>query len=712
MLVDASVGNLCYIDEATVGARNSRSCNTFALDGKQIIFSTIANTNLKWFFIRFSKSMMVPMNEQKRKAGDEAASSDLSPPDKKQKMPLSPSAPARSEKVGATELASAFALASLASFQSPSRTERSPPESRDAEHFDESSMASLETRSPKQEPVPITPEMRSPARSHHSKRVTFAPNIKGPTRLGPRRYSFPPRLNQGQGSRMPPGFSRSAAASRMAMPPPSPRQQQLPPVWMQPRPPSNLSSAFMSPPPLPPPMMENIAAGPDQWVCDYCNVSAFPTFQEACAHEESCRARFPPVAEQQHQQHQQHYPQSQRRYAGGASWNTPSTAIGRPAPPHMMHAGRPPVMRQPPMMHLNHRMGGAPPSPMMRSYPQQSPMHRIQCSPVAAGRMEGGKRPFIGSISIAIPESDPDWLSEANCFIRNHCVEAFSATNEDASTTSKRGRISLHQVGIRCCFCKHRSSEDKEAAAVSFPASISGIYESVKRWQRVHLDSCKDVPEDVRNKLEKLNNDNSWIPATRQYWIDSAKLLGMVDTPSGIRFSCEPNMAFLGQQGVSVREFGSGPRAASNDVPLGSSETTPAESTGALRDGEYIVFPQDTAMVPPYVYFLMRQVESCRFTEADRFVARSKGPVGYPGFQCKHCHGHAGLGKYFPVSAKSLATNSTSQNIHAHLLKCRKCPSHVKEQLVTLKEEKSKAPRLEPGWRKVFFDKIWKRLHG
>ena len=125
----------------------------------------------------------------------------------------------------------------------------------------------------------------------------------------------------------------------------------------------------------------------------------------------------------------------------------------------------------------------------------------------------------------------------------------------------------------------------------------------------------------------------------------------------------------------------------------------------------YLVNPSDVDMIPPYVYSLMQQVEPCLFTEADRFVARSKGPVGYPGFQCRHCNGHAGLGKYFPVSSKSFSTNSTSQNIHAHMLKCRKCPEVVKEQLIQLKIEKSRAARLEPGWRKVFFDKVWHRLH-
>jgi hypothetical protein len=314
---------------------------------------------------------------------------------------------------------------------------------------------------------------------------------------------------------------------------------------------------------------------------------------------------------------------------------------------------------------------------------------------------------FQGSASLAIPDSDPDWLSGLNCFIRECCVEAFSATVDDVSKTSKRGRITLQQVGIRCRFCNHRPKEERQVAAISYPVSIDGIYESVKRWQRVHLEVCEDVPKEIREKLEQLASSNAWIPTTRQYWADSARALGMVDTQDGIRFSTDPHKTHP-HFGPDYR------RETSKQEHRQETESSSAEERkegSSLSDGEYIVFPEDMTMVPPYVYFLMRQVESTHFTEADRFVARSKGPVGYPGFQCRHCHGHAGLGKYCPVSTKSLSTNSTSQNIHSHLLKCRKVSPYVKDQLVALKEEKSKSPRLEPGWRRVFFDKIWSRLH-
>ena len=516
------------------------------------------------------------------------------------------------DSVGATELASAFALASLASL-SPERTrEITSPETREGDCGDDES-SDGEMRSPKEDPVPITPETRSPSMS---KKVTFAPNVEDHERLGPRRYSFPPRIKRDHVSRLPPSFGRFQTPSL---------------VWSRPHPPPSTHRDFMPPPSMAPP------SSPNQWICDFCNVASFATYQEACVHEESCR----------------------------------------------VHCNI--ALRRPPMWHP--LSGHTPASPTPER--TESRESRSEEAPSPKLPSSTSRKWFNGTVSLSLPESDLEWLSELNCFIRSTCVEAFSATEDHVNRTTKRGRISLHQVGIRCCFCKHTNVDEMAIAAMSFPTTVSGIYESIKRWQRVHLDACKHVPTQVRDKIERLVSANIWIPTTRQYWADSAKALGMVDTDDGIRFGRDPQLRLTSQRdenGLMGRSLGS----------------TPSDS-GA--DGKSIVFPEDMRLVPAYVYFLISQVESCRFTEADRFVARSKGPVGYPGFQCRHCNGHGGLGKYFPVSSKSLSTNSTSQNIHAHLLKCRKCPPELKHQLIELKEEKSRAPRLEPGWRKVFFDK-------
>ena len=102
--------------------------------------------------------------------------------------------------------------------------------------------------------------------------------------------------------------------------------------------------------------------------------------------------------------------------------------------------------------------------------------------------------------------------------------------------SSKRGRISMKQVGIRCKFCSNVDIDDRAMSAVSYPVSSTGIYESVKRWMKIHLRLCKCIPEDVKEKIEKLEKA-AFVPTTRQYWIDSAKALGIEDTRSGLRFT-------------------------------------------------------------------------------------------------------------------------------------------------------------------------------
>jgi hypothetical protein len=378
----------------------------------------------------------------------------------------------------------------------------------------------------------------------------------------------------------------------------------------------------------------------NQWICDYCNVASFSTYEEACDHENICKLRH------SNSNSLRNRSEDDERMGIEASHSTPKETIHK------------------------------------------------------------------GSTSLAIENSDKEWLSEINCSIRKDYVEAFSATEADVCRSSKRGKISLDQVGIRCKFCKDCPLKNKAVGAVSFPNSIAGIYESVKRWQRVHLEVCEAIPQDVRTNLAALASKNTWVPTTRHYWSDSAKALGLKDTHDGIRFGkpvteCHSSLVSFRPSSVVIEARTVSTGSEANSSSLDSEEASPKD----IESQKHVVFPADQEMIPSYVYFLMRQVEPCRFTEADRFVARSKGPVGYPGFQCRHCNGHAGLGKYFPVSSKSLSTNSTSQNIHAHLLKCRKCPEHIKGELVQLKIEKSRSPRLEPGWRKVFFDKVWGRLH-
>ena len=490
--------------------------------------------------------------------------------------------------IGANELASAFALASLASMSpilhsEKGLTNKNTATENEYESRDVDNDASSELGDHQNIAVPISPEIRSPIRNGmqtpQNRRVTFSDDTKVTSRQTSRRLSLPPRVGTSAKLRqqhspnapLPQGYvSRRNLylASQRQLSPQLQQRSTLQHPWMR----QQQQNQQRSNPPqtLYLPHLQHLTAKPPSnstnsdknlqtWICDFCNVASFETYEEACIHERSCRSRTHTAAAS-------HFHRNDNRAESSNSYpwcSSPSS--------HYMYGVQ--GLQQPYL--TSHHMTSAPPSP------SSPPIH------------------FRSNISLKSPSS-------------SHWQENHQQVRPDFNSISPHMSPSISTNNVHRTISVQESGEMTDVSDTSSPAS-----------DQQHL------------RLGAAN----------------------------------------------------------------------------VNEGDSIVSLDDMELVPPYVYFLMRQVESTRFTEADRFVARSKGPVGYAGFQCRHCHGHAGLGKYFPVTAKSLSTNSTSQNIHSHLLKCRKVAPYVKEQLITLKDEKGRSPRLEPGWRRVFFEKIWSRLH-
>jgi hypothetical protein len=88
--------------------------------------------------------------------------------------------------------------------------------------------------------------------------------------------------------------------------------------------------------------------------------------------------------------------------------------------------------------------------------------------------------------------------------------------------------------------------------ATSYPSLISGIYNSVQQMLRLHLDCCLSMPSEVRTKIEQLKSSCSSRGGRKQYWIDSAKRLGLVDTQHGIHFGRDPTGPLPPLAGPSV----------------------------------------------------------------------------------------------------------------------------------------------------------------
>ena len=314
---------------------------------------------------------------------------------------------------------------------------------------------------------------------------------------------------------------------------------------------------------------------------------------------------------------------------------------------------------------------------------------------------------FAGTtVSLALPQ-DSESLSPLHCFMRRYCVEAFAATEQDLAVPrygkSHSGRVSVGQVGIRCIHCKHRPPRQRQERAVCFPSSLKNIYHSIETWQRRHSLVCQDLPLWIKASMtELMEKSRAGAGGRRQYWEESARRLGMETTSAGVRFVRVPVDRGTGN--------GMETTCSSSQIKVALSATEALDKSPSIP----IVHEQDKPLVTEYLYMLLEQMESCRFTEQDRSGGRSKVkdcPVGMAGMQCKHCRGKAGFGRYFPTSVQALASANSDRNIFNHITKCRKCPESTRENLKRLQDEQASLKNRR-GQRKQFFECVWMRLHG
>lgn len=134
-------------------------------------------------------------------------------------------------------------------------------------------------------------------------------------------------------------------------------------------------------------------------------------------------------------------------------------------------------------------------------------------------------------VLLAIPE-DKNWLSDMDCFVRNN-IEVFTAKQIDVdnAVADRKYPIRVGQVGIRCVYCAEASADSVRKSAVSFPYSVSGIYESVREFQRLHLESCPNIPTDIKDASTKLGGGSSSLSSVlRRYYVQAARALGLFDT--------------------------------------------------------------------------------------------------------------------------------------------------------------------------------------
>ena len=360
----------------------------------------------------------------------------------------------------------------------------------------------------------------------------------------------------------------------------------------------------------------------------------------------------------------------------------------------------------------------------------------------------------VGAPSCPLPkptpmamQTDNEYITPLHCFIRLHCVELFTATQDDVFTPSKGKRrpIQLHQVGIRCPHChgcgpsEPNTKIGHERGSVYYPNNISSIYNATMNLLQRHLHVCEFVPKEIMKVYNELKADDARSGTSKRYWIDSALLLGLFDTASGIRW-CSPAIPPVHPMrgGVENRPeytnmFNSNSHQQSNNLndnsasggaggpstsshgnfmldQSGSQESRNSNFAGSIS----LVSPEDKHLATRYSFALLSQMRSCKFTEADRLGKRKGLPINFAGLACSHCYGGYGSGRFFPSTIKTMSDTSKTLNVlHSHMMKCRKCPDEVRERLMMLRDgHDEERARMKFGSQKAFFVNIWQRLHG
>eukprot|EP00536_Pseudo-nitzschia_multiseries_P006276 jgi/Psemu1/192641/e_gw1.130.45.1 len=367
--------------------------------------------------------------------------------------------------------------------------------------------------------------------------------------------------------------------------------------------------------------------------------------------------------------------------------------------------------------------------------------------------------------------ADKDWLTPLHCFVRLHCVEVFTATKTDVAipTKGKRKPIQVGQVGIRCPHCHNSDTGNvsRERGSVYYPTCVSSIYNATMNLLQRHLHSCTSVKPEIMERYETLKADDARSGTSKKYWAKSARSLGLVDTPEGIRFSSSeppPLPSLTSEQKASdnysaVRGnddsfFNSDSNALTEGVSDGKADalevSTKIEQSGEdggpamesdpddafssvagaskeekailesmrlaeqrLSNSAPLVTPADEKVATKFSYYLIRQMQMCVFTEADRLGKRKGLPPGFRGLACRHCFGGYGSGRFFPSSIKTLSDTSKTLNVlKNHMMRCRKCPAEVRETLLNFrKTHDEERANMKFGSQKAFFARIWDRLH-
>ena len=293
-------------------------------------------------------------------------------------------------------------------------------------------------------------------------------------------------------------------------------------------------------------------------------------------------------------------------------------------------------------------------------------------------------------------DSDTTFLDNLQNFLRTKCVEVFVATQYHLHAPSGAGGGKpsyVGQVGLRCIHCKGMPRKELARQAVSYPSRCDLILESVRNYQRTHLEACPLIPQVIKNeykKLQSLRNARSGTrPKTHKvlkvYFAEAARELGIVDSPnhkglvfdaSSVNTSGVPSERL--QTIIDAAEsrsskfallFTPRPTIHNHNLEMRKFERVCSEATqkvllAARKEPTVLVAPQDFPTVSDEHYLLYHQLGALR--KKVQSTRQEEQYIYKCGLICKHCALenenidilHRGV--YYPADHKALVSRKLS----------------------------------------------------
>ena len=199
---------------------------------------------------------------------------------------------------------------------------------------------------------------------------------------------------------------------------------------------------------------------------------------------------------------------------------------------------------------------------------------------------------------------------------------------------------------------------------------------------------CGEIPVNIRDTYKALKGSGAKGDGdTAQYWVDSAKELGLCDYEGGRG----EVMYFRNPHELSPAD----------EIDLARKTDSPT--------GCFFVLPEDRDSCTDHIVLLLKQFTPCRFESTDRRGGSTKSrdrALGFPGLMCNHCV-HK---RYFPVAEKKVS--DTTNLMMTHITNCFSAPLTVKASLCYLQHRSMiQKAQLMGNWKITFFKRVWNRLH-